>query len=222
MNINRFPNIDAMAGISFFGSFTTQELVDLFSAAKLETKRYEKGQLVHLQNEICNDVDVILKGQVVVQNIGENGNVLTISVFSAPDTIGANLIFSGSNYYPMTVVASAPAIILHMPRELIIRLCKSSERFMVDFMRSISERTIVLTEKINAISLKTIRTSILDFLRYEVRIQNSNTIKLPISKKDLAERLGIQRSSLSRELNKMRKDGLVEYNARTITLKNSE
>jgi len=35
----------------------------------------------------------------------------------------------------------------------------------------------------------------------------------------LAERLGIQRSSLSRELNKMRKDGLLEYDARTVTLK---
>jgi len=31
--------------------------------------------------------------------------------------------------------------------------------------------------------------------------------------------MGIQRTSLSRELNKMRKEGLIEYNAKTITLK---
>ena len=41
-----------------------------------------------------------------------------------------------------------------------------------------------------------------------------------ISKKELAERLGVQRTSLSREVNKMKNDGLLEYNARTITLKN--
>lgn len=59
----------------------------------------------------------------------------------------------------------------------------------------------------------------MDYLKYEYHIQKSNIIKLNISKKDLAESLGIQRSSLSRELNKMRKDGLLEYDARTVTLK---
>lgn len=211
-----------MTSISLFGGFTKQELLDLLSTTKYEIKSYEKGQLIHLQNEICNNVDLILEGQVSVQNIVESGNVLTISAFSTPDMIGANLIFSGSNYYPMTVVASAFTTVLHMPRKLVIRLCKSSEHFMVGFMKSISDRAIVLTDKISAISLKTIRESLTDFLRYEVQIQNSFIINLPISKKDLAERLGIQRTSLSRELNKMRKDGLLEYNAKTITLKNSE
>jgi len=45
-------------------------------------------------------------------------------------------------------------------------------------------------------------------------------IRLHYSKKELAERLGVQRSSLGRELNKMRREGLLEYDARTITLKN--
>ena len=39
-----------------------------------------------------------------------------------------------------------------------------------------------------------------------------------MTKKELAERLGIQRTSLSRELNKMKKDGLVDYNTHSITI----
>ena len=183
-------------------------------------RSYEKGQLIHLQNEICKDVDLILKGQVSVQNIIENGNVLTISSFSTRDLIGANLIFSTSNYYPMTVIANSETTILHMKRSLILEFCNSSEDFMVDFMKIISDKAIILTDKINAISLKTIRNNIIDFLRYEYHVQKTNRIELLISKKELAERLGIQRSSLSRELNKMRSDGLVEYDARSITLKN--
>ena len=45
------------------------------------------------------------------------------------------------------------------------------------------------------------------------------TINLKTTKKSLAQRFGIERSSLSRELNKMRSDGLVEFDARTITIK---
>jgi len=120
----------------------------------------------------------------------------------------------------MTVVATTKLTILHLQRELILELCQSNVNFMVGLIKIISDRTIILTDKINSISLKTIRQCIFDFLKFEFHIQKSNVIKLNISKKDLAERLGIQRSSLSRELNKMRKDGLLEYDARTITLKN--
>lgn len=220
MIINISAYIDAIAGIPLFEGFSKKELLYLFSTDQYEIKNYEKGQLVHLQNEICNSVDLILGGLVAVQNIIESGNVLTVYVFSAGDIVGATLIFSGSNFYPMTVAATSPTSILHIQRELIIRLCKSRESFMVGFMTLISDRTIILTDKISAISLKTIRESILDFLRHESQHQKSRVVKLPLSKKDLAERLGIQRSSLSRELNKMRKDGLLEYDAKTITLKN--
>lgn len=165
-------------------------------------------------------MDIILNGKVAVQNIDENGNVLTINVYSERDIIGSNLIYSSRNYYPMTVVATTKLTILHLQRELILELCQSNVNFTVGLIKIISDRTIILTDKINSISLKTIRQCIIDFLRFEYHIQKSNVIKLNISKKDLAERLGIQRSSLSRELNKMRKDGLLEYDARTVTLKN--
>ncbi|WHH61644.1 helix-turn-helix domain-containing protein [Petroclostridium sp. X23] len=39
-------------------------------------------------------------------------------------------------------------------------------------------------------------------------------------KKGLAERLGIQRTSLSRELNKMKKDDLVDYDSHSIAICN--
>jgi len=55
---------------------------------------------------------------------------------------------------------------------------------------------------------------------YESYVQKSNIIKIEVTKKDLAEKFGVQRSSLSRELNKMRKDGLIEYDAYSITIVN--
>jgi CRP-like cAMP-binding protein len=165
-------------------------------------------------------MDIVLNGQVSVQNIDENGNVLTINIFSDRDIIGENLLFSSRNYYPMTVVAASRVTILHMQRELILELCQSNVSFMIGLIAQISDKTIILTDKIKAISMKTIRQCIIDFLKHEYHIQKSTIIKFNISKKDLAERLGIQRSSLSRELNKMRKEGLLEYNARTITLRN--
>lgn len=51
-------------------------------------------------------------------------------------------------------------------------------------------------------------------------MQKNMVIKLNISKKDLAERFGVQRTSLSRELNKMRKDGILDFDAKSISILN--
>ena len=50
------------------------------------------------------------------------------------------------------------------------------------------------------------------------KIQKSNRIKLNTTKKSLAEKIGVQRTSLSRELAKMRDDGLILFDTDSITL----
>jgi CRP-like cAMP-binding protein len=211
--------IKAIAHINLFKGFTSCELISLFKTNKYKIKQYNKGEIIHLQNEVCNCLDIILVGTASVQKIDENGNILTISTFSSSDIMGANLLFSSRNYYPMTVVAKSDVVVLHMQRELILELCQNNMSFLIELIKAISDKTIILTDKIKSISLKTIRQCIIDYLKYEYHIQKNNVIKLDMSKKEMAERFGIQRPSLCRELNKMKKDGLVEYDAKSITIK---
>ncbi|MDO9493981.1 Crp/Fnr family transcriptional regulator [Acetobacterium sp.] len=204
---------------SLFSDFPDEDLNQFFRAHYYEKREYEKDQVIHFQNECCQTMDLILSGRVVVQNLDSEGNVLTISIFQDGDVLGANLIFSSRNTYPMTVLAQSPAVILHLHQELILELCQMNRIFMIGLMKAISDKTLILTDKINAILMKTIRQCIIDFLRYESRVQKSQVIQLSSSKKELAQRFGIQRSSLSRELNKMRQDGLIEFDAKTVTIK---
>ena len=218
MNINKYLN--AIVNFNLFSGFTKEEMNKTFSSLKFEVKEFKKGQVIHMQKDICSTMDIILKGKVSVQKIDENGKVLTVNVFSTSDILGANIIFSSRDCYPMTVVSKTSVILLSMHKELVLELCQNNESFMISLMTVISNKASMLTDTINLISLKSIRQCIIIYLKYQYNIQKNTVIKPNISKKDFAERLGIQRSSLNRELNKMKKDGLLEYDARTITLKN--
>jgi DNA-binding transcriptional regulator LsrR (DeoR family) len=55
-------------------------------------------------------------------------------------------------------------------------------------------------------------------LENEKRSQGSKIIKLNLTKKALAEKIGVQRTSLSRELSKMKKDGLILFDTNYITI----
>ena len=63
---------------------------------------------------------------------------------------------------------------------------------------------------------RTIRECIISYLNYESKKQESSTIKLEITKKALAERIGVQRTSLSRELARMRDEGLIDFDSESI------
>lgn len=207
-------NIDLFKDISF------EDINYLFTKELYVINNYKKNSVIYFQNEKCTSFDIILKGTILVQEIDSRGNALTISDFTVGDVLGGNLLFSHKNFYPMTVLAKTDAIILHIKKDLILKFCQLDINFLNNFLISISDKTLILTDKIKALSMKTIRQCIIDFLIYESYSQSSRIVKLELTKKELAEKFGIQRPSLSRELNKMRKDGLIEYDAHSITIIN--
>lgn len=211
--------LDIVKHTHLFKSFTTQELQELLGSRKCQIKKYGKNSIIHLQNEECCSMDVILTGRALVQKIDSNGNVLIITTFNTGDIMGGNLLFASNNTYPMTIISKSPSTVLHIKKDLILELCQINRVFLIEFLKSISDKTVIVTNKLKSITMKTIRQCIFEFLSVEYHNQKNNTIKLNISKKELAERIGIQRPSLSRELNKMRRDGLVEYDANSITIK---
>lgn len=201
-----------------FKNISLKDINHLFTKDLYKIKNYKKNSVIYFQNEKCTSFDIILKGTILVQGIDSKGNVLTISDFTVGDVLGENLLFSHKNHYPMTVLTKTDAVILHIKKDLILKLCQVDINFLNNFLNSICDKTLILTDKIKSLSMKTIRQCITDFLIYESYSQNSRRVKLELTKKELAEKFGIHRPSLSRELNKMRRDGIIKYDAHSITI----
>lgn len=218
MKLNDY--IDDLNRMILFAHFTKEELIEVLSGREAALHKYLKNEMVYLQGQTASRMDVVLSGKVSVQRLDENGNVLRIEDFRKGSLIGANLIFSTFRTYPMTVVSEEETVLLSLDASLILKLCTLNRDFMVQFLKAVSDRTLVLTNKIEEISPGTLRKKLLDYLTYEQEFQKSSCIVLDGTKKKLAERLGVQRTSLSRELQKMKKDGLIDYDRNTIRIKN--
>ncbi|MGN9162419.1 Crp/Fnr family transcriptional regulator [Clostridium sulfidigenes] len=212
--------ISILENTELFKDISMSTINHLFVQDSFNIKTYKKNSVIYFQNEKCVTFDMVLKGIVSVQSTDEKGNYISISDFTMGSELGGNLLFSHKNFYPMMVLAKTEVTLIHLKKDLVLSLCQSNTTFLSKFLHSISDKTLILTDKIKTLSLKSIRQCIIDFLMYESYVQKSNIIKLEVTKKDLAEKFGVQRSSLSRELNKMRKDGLIEYDAYSITIVN--
>lgn len=199
-------------------SIDPKEIKLFLSEGSFKTSEYGKNGIVHFTGEVCSKLEIILSGRVVIERIDEAGNLMTIAEFFSGDVLGGNLMFSKNPYYPMTVTAKQPTVILEISKNRLFKLFSDNHDFLKHYLEYVADHTVILGDRIKHYVNTTIRESITSFLDYERKKQNSNVINLGMTKKALAERIGVQRTSLSRELAKMRQDGLIQFDADSIEI----
>ena len=210
--------LGAMKQVDLIKSIKSEEIELFLNEGSFKTTEYGKNNIVHFVGEVCSKLEIILSGKVVIERIDESGNLMTIAEFFSGDVLGGNLMFSKNPHYPMTVTTKQPTVILEINKARLFQLFSDNHDFLRSYLEYVSDHTVILGDKIKHYVNRTIRESILSYLDYEIKKQNGNIIKLNITKKALAEKIGIQRTSLSRELAKMRDDGLIKFDTDSIEL----
>ena len=185
---------------------------------RFAVRTYAKDAVIHFEGEPCLQLEVIVSGEIVVERIDESGRLLTVAEFLANDILGGNIIFSQSPQYPMTITAKQMSVILGIDKKLLFELFSANPAFLRRYLEYISDHSTILSFKIRNDVDRTIRESVLRYLEQERKKQNTNRITLDMTKKALADRMGVQRTSLSRELSKMKRDGIVDFDADSITI----
>ena len=209
---------ELMRQIDLIKSIKPEEIESYLSEGSCNITEYGKNNIVHFVGEFCSKLEIILSGKVVIERIDESGNLMTIADFYGGDVLGGNLMFSKNPYYPMTVTAKDATLILEINKTRLFQLFSDNHDFLKSYLEYVSDHTVILGDRIKHYVNRTIRESIISYLDYERKKQNSNIIKLSMTKMALAERIGVQRTSLSRELAKMRDDGLIKFDIDSIEL----
>ena len=210
--------LGAMKEVYLINSIKSEEIELYLNEGSFKTIEYGKNNIIHFVGEVCSKLEIILSGKVVIERIDESGNLMTIAEFFSGDVLGGNLMFSKNPHYPMTVTTKQPTVILEINKTRLFQLFSDNHDFLKSYLEYVSDHTVILGDRIKHYVNRTIRESILSYLDYESKKQNGNIIKLNITKKALAEKIGIQRTSLSRELAKMRDDGLIKFDTDSIEL----
>lgn len=209
---------DVLSNSHLINQLNKKDINKYIAIGSFKLVKYKKNSVVHFEGDLCNKLEVILAGKVVVEHFDETGRLNTVMEFGVDKLLGCNLIFSENPHFPATVATKEPSVILEIKKELLLELLKNTS-FLLIFLRSMSHHTSMLFNVINLNGRKTIRESIMNFLKYERKKQNSNYILLNTTKKALADQIGVQRTSLSRELANMRDDGLITFDSKSITIK---
>jgi len=183
---------------------------------KIIKRTYKKGVLVHNEGDPCQQVEIIQKGQVQVERIDTSGHLMTIKTFTPGDIIGGNLIFSSQPTYPLTITSLTDLEVYIISKASLEDLCDTHKDFMLAFIQIISDQSKYIVTRMKNRTSRTIRQSLLGYIYSQYQAQGQNPIRLTMTKKALAEHFGVSRTSLSRQLQLMKQEGIITYDAKLI------
>jgi CRP-like cAMP-binding protein len=190
---------------------------DFLMDLKCTTKLYAKNEIIVRQGDVCDALCMLMVGEVKTEMITENGSLMGIEIIKAPRPLASAFLFSDNNHFPVDVWALEEVEILRIPKEEIMHLMTTNPDFMKQFLTHNSNRTQFLTNRLQLLSIKTIKGKLAHFLLEQI-IGTEKTFKINRNQRELADFFGVARPSLARSLSEMVQQGILSINKKEYTI----
>ena len=205
-----------------FQGMTPEEAAGLLACMGSDRRRYAKGQTVLHAGEVVTSLGLVLSGSVLIENTDFWGNTTVL------DHVGTGQVFAET--YACTpreplmvrVTAAEAAEILFLNAGRLLQPCAQACACHGQLIRNLltlsAQKNLDLSRKISHPAPKTIRGRLLAYLSYQALRAGSRRFTIPFDRQQLADYLNVDRSALSNELSKMRKEGLLEVEKNRFSL----
>lgn len=211
-----------LASSTLFQEFPAADLDEIASNLPISQCSYSRNQVVAFEEDECSAIGIVLQGSIHIQRLFPSGKVVTIETFQKGDSFGEALVFSNEKNYPATLIAREDTVVLYIDKRDILALCTNKPQFLENFLHNLSNKVLLLNRKIKSLSFGSVQQKVANYLVTEANRQQSKSLRLSVSRNELAESLGIPRPSLSRELIAMKEQGWIDFDKKTIGILDSD
>ncbi len=201
-----------------FNNVTETEKIELLKKINIKTKEYLRGEIIYLENDLCDEVAIIKRGNIKASKSYNDGHEKIIRLLNQNEIIGLSLIFSSHPYYKATFTSEGLTTVLIINKDDLLYLMDNSLKIKLNILSNISDQSIRLNDHIKLLSYKTIRQKLCAFLYNEYQTKKATSFLIQYTKTELAAFLNVERPSLSYELSRLINDGIIANQNKLYTI----
>ena len=186
---------------------------------RLDISVYEvnKKDIIATQGTLCKKLYVLLEGKLRVDIIDGLGNEVMIEYIVAARAFATPHLFSSDGTLPATFTAIEDGILLTASKESMFKLISEEPKILHNFLCITGNCNVCTVTRLKTLSRKTVRERFVVYL-LEHRKKNTTTVNIIHNQATLAEYLNVTRPALSKEINKMIKEGIIEMEGKTVRI----
>ena len=181
--------------------------------------RFEKGEMLARAGEVLTRFGLVIRGNVQVCMEDFDGNSIIMAIVTPGHTFGESLCFLG-NESSVNIYAVSDTELLWLNTDRIKEHGSDKRDALIKdrFVSMLAARTLEMNDRIQILSKIKLRDRLITYFSQNVS-KYGMSFKIPLSREDMAAYLGTNRSALSRELGKMRDEGIIEFDHSRFAIK---
>ena len=213
--------MDFISKAALFFFFSKEDISAIAKHLDFRTNRYRKGEVILSAGSIVTDIGLVLSGSVRIEHTDLWGNKSILGITPAGGVFAESYACIPNEPMLVDAAANEDCKILFVSVPKLFAPCPASRcqsRLIQNLLAISAGKNLLLSKRSLHTSPKTIRGRLLSYFSQEALAQESRKITIPFDRQQLADYLNLDRSALSKELGKMKKDGLIEYHKNVFEL----
>ena len=201
--------------LPLFAGIRPEDMEGMLGCIGYHVRAYEKGEIIAFEEENINHVGVVLTGAVDMLKEDLWGNRTMLVRAYPEDVFGETFACGEDSLSVVTFAAAENSRVLFLSFCRVMHTCTHAcvfhQTLIENMVRLIARKNRELMRKVEVVSKKTLREKILAYLSIQAQTQGKNSFEIPLGRVEWAEYLCADRSALTRELAKMKEEGLINY-----------
>lgn len=200
---------------SLFDPITDDELLAMLACLKPQLVHIQKGGSILRQGDAARFFGVLLSGRAHIIRSDSHGAHNVINVIEPGALFAEAFACASAETIPAGVYAVEPSCALLFDHKRVMTGCRSGcmahSMLVSGLLRSIADKNLQLTKKLEIVTQRTTREKVLAYLNSQQQSEEAGPFHIPFDRQGLADYLGVERTALSAELSRLQKDGLIRY-----------
>lgn len=215
-------HIGKIINMPLFEGIKPDELKAMLFCLQGYIKEYKKGEYIIFEQDIVKNIGLIISGSIDMVKEDVWGNKTTLVRMGEKELFGETFACGENPSSSVTFLASSESEILFVPFAKVMHMCSNRCMFhhqMIENMVAIiASKNRQLMNKVEILSQKSIRGKLLAYLAFQSQEHGAKYFEIPFGRLELAEYLCIDRSAMTRELNNMKKDGIIDFDKNVFSI----
>ncbi|MDV4151817.1 Crp/Fnr family transcriptional regulator [Clostridium sp. AL.422] len=214
--------IDLLSKNVLFKNIPNEKILSIINSSACSIKTFNPKENIYEVGEEIHSTGIILDGTVDILQISIAGDEIIVDRLTQGDSFGNafscvsdinNLNYIRSDEYSTILFINIFKLLRECNFICEYRLC-----LFENIIHSLAENNIILNTKIQIMSQKTLRNKLITYFELLSLQKGSNEITIPFNREQLACYLGSERSSICRELTKLKEDNIIDINRNNVIL----
>jgi len=197
-----------------FATIEDDNLLRMLVCLGAKVEFFDKKYTILGEGTPAKYIGIVLSGSAQIAQVDYFGNRSILSEIGPSEVFAEAFACAETKELPVTVIANEPSEIMLIDCSHILHTCQNHcgfhQQLIYNLMKDLAAKTLLFHQRIEITSKRSTREKLMTYLLMQAKKIDSNSFDIPFDRQELADYLEVDRSGLSAEIGKLKKEGIID------------